>query len=69
MFQANISQTFNSLNFFQIERTMRLRLIINLEIMEKSELLHSYEKDFEDCLNLLKKIVEDPDPASILQKN
>ena len=37
--------------------------------MEKTDLLHSYEKDFIDCLNLLNKIVEDSDPLVMLQKN
>ena len=37
--------------------------------MEQTDLLHSYEKDFNDCLNLLKKVIEDPDPAEMIEKN
>ena len=37
--------------------------------MEQTDLLHSYEKDFNDCLNLLKKVVEDPEPAAMIEKN
>ena len=34
-----------------------------------SDLLASYEHDFKECLDLLKDICEDDDPASRLDKN
>ena len=41
----------------------------NRMVSNNSDLLASYEKDFKECVSLLKEIVEDVDPASRLDKN
>ena len=38
-------------------------------VMTQTDLLNSYEKDFTDCLNLLRKVIEDDDPMSLIEKN
>ena len=38
-------------------------------VSNNSDLLASYEKDFKECISLLKEIVDDVDPASRLDKN
>ena len=38
-------------------------------VMSQSDLLASYEKDFTDCMALLKKVVDDDDPSTLLEKN
>ena len=37
--------------------------------MVQSDLLASYEHDFNDCIKLLKEISEHADPHSMLEKN
>ena len=37
--------------------------------MEKTDLLQSYEKDFNDCMDLLRKVLDDADPAAMIEKN
>ena len=37
--------------------------------MEKTDLLQSYEKDFNDCMDLLRKVLDDTDPAAMIEKN
>ena len=37
--------------------------------MSQADLLASYEKDFTDCMALLKKVLDGDDPATLLEKN
>ena len=37
--------------------------------MSETDLLTSYEKDFTDCMALLKKALEDDDPSTLIEKN
>ena len=38
-------------------------------VHQNSDLLASYEKDFKECVALLNEIIDDADPACMLEKN